>query len=70
MPRREGGDTAAASHTAGTHGAGQPDTALEVPASVAWLSPLLIGLGLVALAFGVIPPSRESVRADEKLRAG
>jgi plastocyanin len=65
-----GGTPATASHAAGTHDAGQPDTALEVPASIAWLSPLLIGLGLVALAFGVIPPARESVRASESLSAG
>jgi plastocyanin len=61
---------AASLHTAGAHGTGQPDTALEVPASVAWLSPLLIGLGLVALAFGVIPPTREPVRSDETQAAG
>jgi plastocyanin len=64
------GGTAAASHTAGTHGAGQPDTALEVPVSISLLSPLLIGLGLVALAFGVIPPARESTRAGESRPAG
>lgn len=52
------GDAAApASHAPGTHDAGQPDTALTAPVSQAWLAPVLIGLGLVALAFGVIPPA-------------
>jgi hypothetical protein len=65
------GDTAATdSHAAGTHDAGQPDTALELPLSLPWLAPLLIGLGLVALAFGVIPPARESVRVDDEPRSG
>jgi plastocyanin len=40
-----------------------PNTALEAPAAFAWLAPLLIGLGLVSLAFGLIPPAREAVRA-------
>ena len=62
--------SAAASHVAGTHDAGQPDTALELPVSLPWLAPLLIGLGLVALAFGVIPPSRDTVRADMSPTAG
>jgi plastocyanin len=65
-----GGGTAAASHTDGAHAAGQPDTALEDPASIAWLSPLLIGLGLVALAFGVIPPAREPVRSAKAQAVG
>jgi plastocyanin len=46
---------AAPTHTTG----GQPNTALEAPISMAWLSPLLIGLGLVALAFGLVPPASE-----------
>ena len=62
--------TAATSHVAGRHDAGQPDTALELPVSLPWLAPLLIGLGLVALAFGVIPPSRDTVRADVSPTAG
>jgi plastocyanin len=62
--------TAATSHAAGTHDASQPDTALDLPVSLPWLAPLLIGLGLVALAFGVIPPSRDAVRADESPTAG
>ena len=66
-----GGDTAAInSHAAGTDDAGQPDTALEFPVSLPWVAPLLIGLGLVALAFGVIPPARESVRAAEDPMSG
>jgi plastocyanin len=65
-----GGTLAEASHAAGTHDAGQPDTALDVPASIAWLPPLLIGLGLVALAFGVIPPSGDPVRAGASPAAG
>jgi len=64
------GTTATATHPAGTHDSNGPDTALDVPVSLAWLPPLLIGLGLVALAFGVIPPARESVRAGEAQTAG
>ena len=58
--------TAAASHATGAHTAGQPDTALEAPVSMAWLAPVLIGLGLVAFAFGVFPPRATSgrVRAE------
>jgi plastocyanin len=56
------GTAAASSHAPGTHDAGQPDTALELPVSLAWLAPLLIGLGLVAFAFGLVPPARETVR--------
>jgi plastocyanin len=62
-----GGEDSAAqptSHEPGTHEAGQPDTALDLPASVGWIAPLLIGLGLVALAFGVVPPAPETVRVD------
>ena len=66
-----GGDpAAAASHAAGTHDAAQPNTALALPLSLPWLAPLLIGLGLVALAFGVIPPARESVRVDDEPTSG
>ncbi len=46
-----------ASHEGG-HTGSQPDTALLEPASgtlPAWVAPLLIGLGLVAFAFGVVP---------------
>jgi plastocyanin len=54
-------DAAAAPHAPG-HDAGQPDTALQPPISLAWIAPLLIGLGLVAFAFGLVPPAREAVR--------
>jgi plastocyanin len=61
-----GGGGTAASHAAG-HGGAQPDTALPVPAQLNdVLAPLLIGLGLVALAFGLVPmtrPRREAVGA-------
>ena len=44
-----------AAHSSG-HAAGQPDTALPGTVTVAaWLTPLLIGLGLVAFAFGLFP---------------
>ena len=61
-----GGDAAAAgaSHDPGTHATGQPDTALEAPISLAWLAPLLIGLGLVAFALGLLPPGRETARVE------
>jgi plastocyanin len=59
-----GGATAAATHAPGHEAGGQPDTALEAPLSLAWLAPLLIGLGLVAFAFGLVPPAREAVRAE------
>lgn len=36
-------------------GAGQPDTALGIPSSAAWLAPVLVGLGLVTFAFGIVP---------------
>jgi len=55
---------AGASHDPGTHGTGQPDTALEAPISLAWLAPLLIGLGLVAFALGLLPPGRETARVE------
>ena len=47
-----------ATHAAGEHGTGQPDTAL--PSSIgtgipSWVAPLLIGLGLVAFAVAVVP---------------
>ena len=44
-------------HGAGA-GTGQPDTAVPLPASMPWLAPLLIGLGLVAFAFGLVPMGR------------
>ena len=57
----DGATAAAASHAPG-HEAGQPDTALQAPVSLAWIAPLLIGLGLVAFAFGLVPPAREAAR--------
>ena len=69
-PATAGGAAATNSHAAGTHGGGQPDTALELPVSLPWLAPLLIGLGLVALAFAAIPPAREPVRTDASSRSG
>jgi plastocyanin len=59
----DGGATA--SHAPG-HEAGQPDTALEAPVPLAWIAPLLIGLGLVAFAFGLVPPAREGVRSQAR----
>jgi plastocyanin len=64
-----GGTTAAATHAAGTHEGSQPDTALVAPISLAWLAPLLIGLGLVAFAFGLVPPMQRPVR-EERAAAG
>jgi hypothetical protein len=53
-----GGGGTAAGHAPG-HGDAQPDTALPVPAQLNdVLAPLLIGLGLVALAFGLVPMAR------------
>jgi plastocyanin len=50
--------TAAGGHVTG-HGDDQPDTAVLAPAGVSPLvATLLIGLGLVALAFGLVPPRR------------
>jgi plastocyanin len=60
------GATAATSHAPGAHAGGQPDTALEAPISLMWLAPLLIGLGLVSLAFGVIPPAMASPRVEAR----
>jgi hypothetical protein len=66
-----GGDNAPATHAPGTHDATQPDTALEAPTSLAWLAPLLIGLGLLAMAFGVFPLAGEPVRiAQSRTAAG
>jgi plastocyanin len=65
-----GGTAATTTHAAGTHEGAQPDTALELPVSLPWLAPLLIGLGLVALAFGVIPPTREPVQTDTSSASG
>lgn len=48
----------ATSHEAGGHGGEQPDTALPVTGSdtvMAWVPPLLIGIGLVAFAVGLLP---------------
>ena len=58
------GTTAAATHAPATHEGGQPNTALDAPISLVWLAPLLIGLGLVAFAFGLVPPGREAARAE------
>jgi len=57
----DGGAAAATAPHAPGHEAGQPDTALEAPVPLAWIAPLLIGLGLVAFAFGLVPPAREAV---------
>jgi plastocyanin len=64
----DGGDAAPepAAHQPGSHGAGQPDTALELPTSFAWIAPLLIGLGLVALAFGLVPLAPEAARVERR----
>jgi plastocyanin len=62
----QGATAASATHAAG-HGGGQPNTAVPLPADFAgWLAPLLIGLGLVAFAFGLVPmarPRQEEVAA-------
>jgi plastocyanin len=58
------GTTAAATHAPSAHEGGQPNTALEAPISLAWLAPLLIGLGLVAFAFGLVPPGRATARVE------
>jgi plastocyanin len=59
-----GGAAAQITHAPGTHDGSQPDTALPAPVSTAWLSPLLVGLGLVALAFAVFPPVAATVEAE------
>jgi plastocyanin len=66
-----GGQPAAApaSHAPSAHEGSQPDTALEAPISQAWLAPVLIGLGLVSLAFGVIPPAAVREAAEPRERA-
>lgn len=63
--RDEGTAAATAPHAPG-HEAGQPDTALEAKVPLAWIAPLLIGLGLVAFAFGLVPPAREAVRTQAR----
>lgn len=56
-----------AAHAGGGHAAGQPDTALPEPAQIAaWLAPLLIGLGLVAFAFGLFPVRPMPVPQDRR----
>ena len=56
-----------AAHAAGRHADDQPDTALPAPAAVAaWLTPLLIGLGLVALAFGLFPLRPARVAREDR----
>ena len=58
------------------HGGGQPDTALLTPGQVgrmaAWIAPLLIGLGLLAFAVGVVPQrgSRIEVRHGRRSSGG
>ena len=69
-PATGGGGAATTSHAAGPHGGDQPNTAFDLPVSLPWLAPLLIGLGLVALAFAVIPPAREPVRTDASSPSG
>ena len=60
-----------ATHAAAENGAGQPDTALPAPPTTPpWLVPLLIGLGLVALAFGVVPSRSTSVVPRPTSRGG
>jgi plastocyanin len=54
----------AATHRAGAHDDEQPDTALIEPASTGlagWVAPLLIGVGLIAFAVGVLPVRRAPV---------
>ena len=64
------GGSTAASHAPG-HGDAQPDTALPAPAQLHdVLAPLLIGLGLVALAFGLVPMARPRRRAVAARTAG
>jgi plastocyanin len=64
---------AAPTHADAGHDGDQPDTALPGPADgrlMAWVAPLLIGVGLVAFAFGFVP-ERGTVaagRADERRR--
>lgn len=57
-----GGDGAAAGESPAPS---QPNTAMEAPASLAWLATLLIGLGLVALALRIGPPARDSARDED-----
>jgi len=62
---------AAASHEAAGHGGEPPDTALPKPASgtlMAWVPPLLIGVGLVALAVGFVPERGTVVAASSERR--
>jgi plastocyanin len=68
---------AAGGAPAGSHAPGhiggtgeQPDTALPLPASVGWLAPLLIGLGLVAFAFGLVPIGRPAPAQTARRDAG
>lgn len=45
-----------APHDAGAHAGTPPDTAIPAPGRLAaWLSPLLIGLGLVTFGIGLVP---------------
>jgi plastocyanin len=76
-PAPSGGDAPAAtaappaSHGA-AHGGAQPDTAvaLSEPLAIgAWIAPLLIGLGLLAFAVGVVP-QRSAPTAVRRSSAG
>lgn len=58
--------------TAGTHDGGhQPDTALPAPVSVRGLLPaVLIGLGLLAFAFALVPPRSAFAPASGRREGG
>ena len=63
QPPAAGGGDATTQHAGGHEAGAQPDTAMPAPADLArWLPALLIGLGLVAFAFGLIP--MRGVRAE------
>lgn len=56
--------TTTTTHAGGAHGGDQPDTALPLPGNIGGLlAPMLIGLGLVALAFGLVPMARPRAAA-------
>ena len=55
----------------GSHAGEQPDTALPQPAvgtMAAWIAPLLIGVGLVAFAVGVLPQPGAVPEASSRRR--
>ena len=63
----------AATHGAASHDDEQPDTALIEPASTGlagWVAPLLIGVGLIAFAVGVLPVRRAPVTVADARRDG